>query len=574
MSTPAIVSTVPLTLISNIKTFLPLDPDEPSAVRQWHWQATLPAIPYGYCMISLLTSIRIVGRPYQAVGFGPALPLSYGTLTYPSSMLSFDGPTVGVATQPPTFFVAVFENADPREIALVPPGLNIDGYSQYAVNPTVRLPYVVLDHDPNWGYGPIVSGQGSAPFLDSTYADFRLNGVLRDYATPPPSPFVDGPTYTYSDPSWRSAVQAFGSPGSAAWLPRPFPATVDWYFQAPYYRDHRVAGVDNLTPINYRIVGPANLVIIELPCLINGQIAALPGPSGIRRRARISGAASTPRISTRANAIIAGFGLVEAIGAISAPPGGGGGGGGHAGPGAVLLDGSSGYVDVPDATALRLGGPLTTDPGTSFSIEVWVNQDPAQTTPAPMVQKYDPALPCGGVGVVLFIDYPTFQGSSGLQSYVGDCASGNGTSSAAPGAGAWHLLTLVYDQSVPEVLLYEDGALVTTQNPTPGGVLGSMTNALSLQFGFWPDARDYGNGDVYFQGLMARVALYDVALDGATIAAHAAAPDSTYDAAIVATTGVVGYWPLNETSGTVAGDLVGSNPGAYIGGVTLGQTGP
>ena len=36
----------------------------------------------------------------------------------------------------------------------------------------------------------------------------------------------------------------------------------------------------------------------------------------------------------------------------------------------------------------------------------------------------------------------------------------------------------------------------------------------------------------------------------------------------------IAYWPLTETSGTIAHDLVGNNNGTYIGGCTLAQSGP
>src|SRR6185437_12692528 len=35
----------------------------------------------------------------------------------------------------------------------------------------------------------------------------------------------------------------------------------------------------------------------------------------------------------------------------------------------------------------------------------------------------------------------------------------------------------------------------------------------------------------------------------------------------------VGYWRLDETTGTVATDSTGSNPGTYVGGPALGQAG-
>jgi hypothetical protein len=47
---------------------------------------------------------------------------------------------------------------------------------------------------------------------------------------------------------------------------------------------------------------------------------------------------------------------------------------------------------------------------------------------------------------------------------------------------------------------------------------------------------------------------------------------SPYEAAVLAV-GPLGYWPLNETSGLVAVDLIGGNSGSYNGNVTLAQPG-
>lgn len=47
---------------------------------------------------------------------------------------------------------------------------------------------------------------------------------------------------------------------------------------------------------------------------------------------------------------------------------------------------------------------------------------------------------------------------------------------------------------------------------------------------------------------------------------------STYSQTVVATTGVLSYWRLNETSGTSAADSVGTNTGTYTAGFTLNQS--
>jgi BNR repeat-containing family member/PKD domain/Concanavalin A-like lectin/glucanases superfamily len=51
------------------------------------------------------------------------------------------------------------------------------------------------------------------------------------------------------------------------------------------------------------------------------------------------------------------------------------------------------------------------------------------------------------------------------------------------------------------------------------------------------------------------------------------APTSRYRDAVVATSGLAGYWRLGEQSGTTAADETNAAPGSYLGGYTLGQPG-
>ncbi len=79
------------------------------------------------------------------------------------------------------------------------------------------------------------------------------------------------------------------------------------------------------------------------------------------------------------------------------------------------------------------------------------------------------------------------------------------------------------------------------------------------------------DGGSYFQGALARVAIYGVVLSEAQIEAHyAAGGTSGYDSLILGEPGLVGYWPLDEVSGTVAFDRTGNNDGVYKGPVVLG----
>jgi hypothetical protein len=56
-------------------------------------------------------------------------------------------------------------------------------------------------------------------------------------------------------------------------------------------------------------------------------------------------------------------------------------------------------------------------------------------------------------------------------------------------------------------------------------------------------------------------------------APHTALPGSAYNHAVLGTPTLAGYWPLAETSGTVAYDVQGHNHGSYIGHPTLGAPG-
>jgi len=73
--------------------------------------------------------------------------------------------------------------------------------------------------------------------------------------------------------------------------------------------------------------------------------------------------------------------------------------------------------------------------------------------------------------------------------------------------------------------------------------------------------RDFGS---FFQGSIARVAIYSTRLSAATLAAHAAIADAgAYDRAVLSEASLVGYWRLDEATGTVATDARGANHGTY-----------
>ena len=74
----------------------------------------------------------------------------------------------------------------------------------------------------------------------------------------------------------------------------------------------------------------------------------------------------------------------------------------------------------------------------------------------------------------------------------------------------------------------------------------------------------------YFPGLLSHLAFYNLALTASQISAHYADRTSvaTYDAKIAAD-GAFVHWPLNESTGSTATDVIGGYNGTYTGGVTL-----
>ncbi len=96
--------------------------------------------------------------------------------------------------------------------------------------------------------------------------------------------------------------------------------------------------------------------------------------------------------------------------------------------------------------------------------------------------------------------------------------------------GNWHHVAGVYDGA--QLLLYVDGQLDTAVTAT-----GTMdTNSSAVYFG-----DNVGTSARFFHGLMDDVYIYDTALDAASVLA-------------LAQESLVGWWKLDETSGTTASD--------------------
>lgn len=143
--------------------------------------------------------------------------------------------------------------------------------------------------------------------------------------------------------------------------------------------------------------------------------------------------------------------------------------------------------------------------------------------------------------------------------------------------GNWHLCAATFDETGDGLSLYVDGLLVGNAAAT----------AIESYSWYWrvgganiSDSATPGGpgatGTYGFTGSLSQAAVWQsTRLTGPQISNLwiSGSSSSTYEIAVIETSGLVGYWPLSETSGTVAYDLSGNgNNGTYNGGYTQGET--
>lgn len=131
--------------------------------------------------------------------------------------------------------------------------------------------------------------------------------------------------------------------------------------------------------------------------------------------------------------------------------------------------------------------------------------------------------------------------------------------------GLPHMVAFTYQQN--DLKLYADGVLDGSATSTTAPSTASTT------------AMDFGSegAGAYFAATIGYVAYFTSILTAAQIREiYLAANDQpySYSSVIERTPGLVGYWPLNETSGTAAAGYGTAGNGAYTGTPTLNQAGP
>ena len=229
---------------------------------------------------------------------------------------------------------------------------------------------------------------------------------------------------------------------------------------------------------------------------------------------------------------------------------------------APVFDGASGYVEIPDDDVFSepAAGALT--------VEAWMRPDSlampnrestgyvhwlgkGESGQHEWVSRmYQAGNSEGRVNRISFYSF-NLTGGLGAGSYFQDTVQ----------VGEWIHYVGEFDSS--DTYIYKNG-VQRDSDPLSGYSITPGNGTAPVRIA----TRDFAS---FFQGSIARVAIYRTRLSVAQLLAHYEAYGTgTYDAAILSEPDLVGYWKLDETSGTVAADSKGGRHGTYHGTVALG----
>ena len=211
---------------------------------------------------------------------------------------------------------------------------------------------------------------------------------------------------------------------------------------------------------------------------------------------------------------------------------------------AARFDGHADSVVVPDDPALR--------PTTGLSVEAWIKVAPGQQDYATVLGASSDKTWADGYGL-------DWRGGN-IEFWLGDYYSRKVTAPVT--ANTWTHVAATYDGATMK--LYVGGSMVAS-SPDAGGYDHA---AVPLLIGGQNTAAPGGSflSGYSWSGDLDEVALYPAALSAAQVLDHAGRT-TTYAAQVVAD-GATSLWRLGETTGTVAADSAGGNPGRY--GASLG----
>jgi Concanavalin A-like lectin/glucanases superfamily/Fibronectin type III domain len=172
--------------------------------------------------------------------------------------------------------------------------------------------------------------------------------------------------------------------------------------------------------------------------------------------------------------------------------------------GAVLLDGSTGYVSVPNASTLNLTGAI--------SVEAWVKWTATASSVQDIIYKGDSASVAGASFSLAYI--PGCAGCGlGLYSYIGNAYTCACQSGALPGGQWFHLVGT--RTAGGQLAFYVNGSLVATASDS-GGALNTVPQGIAI------GASGSGSASSLYpvNGTLDEAAVYPVALTPTQISSH------------------------------------------------------
>jgi hypothetical protein len=220
----------------------------------------------------------------------------------------------------------------------------------------------------------------------------------------------------------------------------------------------------------------------------------------------------------------------------------------------------------------NLSGPLVFIGQGDFSIVTWIKFPPTSAQAPPtgpggrhyILNKYDAPQK---KGYALYVIRPSGSNSSYLEFLWGDGGSTSPQklqSNTPITPNQWHLVAVSFARNVGSnslvVTLYVDGAPKGTYTST--APWGSLVNNLSIMIGYQPSSVDEPIA-------LDELQIYNRALTANEISQIYNAGSGTQPPCVQPPSGMVAWWPLDETSGTTAADIAGfPNNGTHVNGPT------
>jgi hypothetical protein len=239
---------------------------------------------------------------------------------------------------------------------------------------------------------------------------------------------------------------------------------------------------------------------------------------------------------------------------------GGSGGAANDDP-APVFDGSTGYVEIPDDDVFSepTAGAIT--------VEAWIRPD-SMAMPNVEGTGYVHWMGKGEPGQHEWVARMYQEGNSEgranrISFYSFNLTGGLGAGSYFQDAvtpGEWIHYAGEFDAG--DTYIFKNGVQRDT-DPLSGYSITPANGSAPVRIG----TRDLSS---FFQGSIARVAVYSACLPAAQLAAHyAESSHQAYDTLVLSEPSLIAYYRLDETTGTVAVDARGGRDGTYHGGVTL-----